>query len=103
MCCAIWTFWSVMAKRHLVRVYLSVTTLDPRLARVDGAVRGYPRLCGDLHAIEELTRADMCAHSGILTAPMIPGLNDAENGEVAGGRRTSGCSACLVHFAAVAA
>src|ERR1700761_8132677 len=65
---------SAMAKRNLVRVYLSVTTLDPRLARVMEPRAAIP--ARRLHAIEELTRAGVPA--GILTAPMIPGLNDAE-------------------------
>lgn len=65
---------SAMAKRSLVRVYLSVATLDPRLARVMEPRAATP--ARRLHAIEELTRAGV--PTGILTAPMIPGLNDAE-------------------------
>ena len=65
---------SSMAKRKLVRVYMSVTTLDPRLARVMEPRAATP--ARRLHAIEELTRAGV--PTGILTAPMIPGLNDAE-------------------------
>src|ERR1700712_2364595 len=65
---------SAMAKRSLVRVYLSVTTLDPRLARVMEPRAATP--VRRLHAIQELTRAGI--PTGILTAPMIPGLNDAE-------------------------
>ena len=65
---------SSMAKRGLVRVYLSVTTLDPRLARVMEPRAATP--ARRLHAIAELTRAGI--PTGILTAPMIPGLNDAE-------------------------
>lgn len=63
-----------MASRSLVRVYLSVTTLDPRLARVMEPRAATP--ARRLHAIEELTRAGV--PTGILAAPMIPGLNDAE-------------------------
>jgi DNA repair photolyase len=65
---------SDMAKSGLVRVYLSVTTLDPRLARVMEPRAATP--ARRLHAIEELTRAGV--PTGILAAPMIPGLNDAE-------------------------
>lgn len=65
---------SSMAKRDLVRVYLSVTTLDPRLARTMEPRAATP--ARRLHAIAELTRAGV--PTGILTAPMIPGLNDAE-------------------------
>jgi DNA repair photolyase len=63
-----------MAKRRLVRVYLSVTTLDPALAR-----KMEPRAAAParrLQAIAELTRAGVPA--GVMVAPMIPGLNDAE-------------------------
>jgi DNA repair photolyase len=63
-----------MAKRKLARVYVSVTTLDAALAR-----RMEPRAATPsrrLYAIGELTRAGVPA--GIMVAPMIPGLNDAE-------------------------
>ena len=65
---------SSMARRNLARVYLSVTTLDPALAR-----RMEPRAATParrLAAISELTRAGVPV--GVMTAPMIPGLNDAE-------------------------
>ena len=63
-----------MAERNLVRVCLSVTTLDPALAR-----RMEPRAATPMRriqAIEELTKAGIPA--GVLAAPMIPALNDAE-------------------------
>jgi DNA repair photolyase len=63
-----------MAKRRLVRVYLSVTTLDASLAR-----KMEPRAAAParrLQAIAELTRAGVPA--GVMVAPMIPGLNDVE-------------------------
>src|ERR1700733_6682308 len=65
---------SSMAQRRLARVYVSVTTLDAALAR-----RMEPRAATPerrLHAIAELTRAGV--PSGVMVAPMIPGLNDAE-------------------------
>ena len=65
---------SSMARRNLARVYVSVTTLDPVLAR-----RMEPRAATPfrrLAAISELTRAGVPV--GVMTAPMIPGLNDAE-------------------------
>ena len=65
---------SSMAKRNLVRVYISLTTLDPRLARVMEPRAATPSR--RLHTITELTRAGVSA--GVLTAPMIPGLNDVE-------------------------
>ena len=63
-----------MAKRRLVRVYLSVTTLDASLARKMEPRAATP--ARRLQAIAELTRAGVPA--GVLVAPMIPGLNDAE-------------------------
>jgi hypothetical protein len=63
-----------MAKRRLVRVHLSVTTLDPKLARAMEPRAASP--ARRLHAIAELTRAGV--PTGVLAAPMIPALNDAE-------------------------
>jgi DNA repair photolyase len=63
-----------MAARGLVRVYLSVTTLDAGLAR-----RMEPRAATPerrLAAIAALSQAGIQA--AVLAAPMIPGLNDAE-------------------------
>ncbi|MSP05276.1 MAG: PA0069 family radical SAM protein [Acetobacteraceae bacterium] len=65
---------SRMARRKLARVYLSVTTLDPVLAR-----KMEPRAATPvrrLQAVTELTRAGIPA--AVMVAPMIPGLNDAE-------------------------
>lgn len=65
---------SSMAQRRLARVYVSVTTLDPALAR-----RMEPRAATParrLQTIAELTRAGVPA--GVMCAPVIPGLNDAE-------------------------
>jgi DNA repair photolyase len=63
-----------MAKRKLARVYVSVTTLDAGLARSMEPRAATP--ARRLHAIAELTRAGVPA--GVMVAPMIPGLNDAE-------------------------
>jgi DNA repair photolyase len=65
---------SSMAKRNLVRVYMSLTTLDPHLARVMEPRAATP--ARRLHAMSELARAGVS--TGVLTAPMIPGLNDME-------------------------
>ena len=65
---------TAMAKRNLARVHVSITTLDPRLARVMEPRAASP--ARRLHAIAELTRAGVPA--GVLAAPMIPALNDAE-------------------------
>jgi DNA repair photolyase len=65
---------SSMAKRNLARVHVSITTLDARLARVMEPRAATP--ARRLHTIAELTRAGVPA--GVLAAPMIPALNDAE-------------------------
>jgi len=65
---------TAMAKRRLARVYVSVTTLDAGLARIMEPRAATP--ARRLHAIAELTRAGVPC--GVMTAPMIPGLNDAE-------------------------
>jgi len=65
---------SSMAKRNLARVHMSITTLNPALARAMEPRAATP--ARRLHAIEELTRAGV--PTGVLAAPMIPGLNDAE-------------------------
>ena len=63
-----------MAERGLVRVWVSVTTLDAELAR-----RMEPRAATPdrrLQLIERLAGAGI--PTGVLAAPMIPGLNDCE-------------------------
>ena len=75
-----------MAQRNLVRVCLSVTTLDPVLAR-----RMEPRAGSAmrrLQAIEELAKAGV--PSGVMAAPMIPGLNDAELEKILQSAATAG-------------
>lgn len=63
-----------MARRNLVRVWLSVTTLDPALARTMEPRAASP--AKRLRAVTELVQAGVPV--GVLAAPMIPGLNDAE-------------------------
>ena len=65
---------TAMAKRRLVRVHVSITTLDASLARKMEPRAATP--ARRLQAIAELTRAGVPA--GVMAAPMIPGLNDAE-------------------------
>ncbi len=63
-----------MARKGLVKVAISVTTLDPELAR-----RLEPRASAPdrrLHAIEELSNAGVPVTAMI--APIIPAINDAE-------------------------
>jgi DNA repair photolyase len=63
-----------MAKRDLVKVAISVTTLDPRLARtMEPRASTPPRR---LEALRQLVKAGVPAST--LVAPVIPALNDAE-------------------------
>ena len=63
-----------MARRNLVRVWLSVTTLDAGLAR-----RMEPRAATPARRLQAMTElAGAGIPVGVLAAPMIPGLNDAE-------------------------
>jgi DNA repair photolyase len=64
----------VMAKRNLVRVLVSVTTLDPSLAREMEPRTSIPE--ARLRAIGLLSAAGV--PTGVLIAPLIPGLNDHE-------------------------
>ncbi len=63
-----------LARSGLVRVHLSITTLDAGLARRMEPRASTPAL--RLRAISELAGAGIPV--GVLAAPMIPGLNDAE-------------------------
>ena len=63
-----------LARFNAAMVYLSVTTLDPELARVMEPRASTP--AARLRAIEELTQAGIPV--GVLIAPVIPGLTDHE-------------------------
>ena len=63
-----------MARRNLVKVAVSVTTLDPKLARAMEPRAATP--AKRLGAIEALSRAGV--PSVVMSAPIIPGLNDSE-------------------------
>ncbi|GGJ15931.1 PA0069 family radical SAM protein [Neoroseomonas lacus] len=65
---------SAMAKRNLVRVCLSITTLDARLARIMEPRAASPER--RLAAVRALAAAGIPA--AVLAAPMIPAVNDAE-------------------------
>src|SRR5579863_3872798 len=63
-----------MAQRDLVKVAISVTTLDPKLARVmEPRASTPPRR---LEALRQLVKAGVPAST--LVAPVIPAINDAE-------------------------
>ncbi|MBS0222107.1 MAG: PA0069 family radical SAM protein [Proteobacteria bacterium] len=63
-----------MARRNLAEVFLSVTTLDKDLARAMEPRASAPHR--RLDAIRKLAEAGVPV--GVMTAPMIPGLNDHE-------------------------
>ncbi|MEK6235754.1 MAG: PA0069 family radical SAM protein [Planctomycetales bacterium] len=65
---------SQMAERNLVRVFVSVTTLEPELASVMEPRASIPS--ARLRAINML--ADASVPAGVMVAPVIPGLNDTE-------------------------
>ena len=63
-----------MARRNLVEVFVSVTTLDRRLANLMEPRASAP--ARRLEAIRQLAAAGI--PTGVMTAPMIPALNDHE-------------------------
>ena len=63
-----------MAERQLATVHLSVTSLDPQLARNMEPRASAPHR--RLAAIKALSSAGI--PTGVMTAPLIPGLNDSE-------------------------
>jgi DNA repair photolyase len=77
-----------MAKERLVRVYLSITTLDPRLARVMEPRAAAP--ARRLQALRELTAAGI--PTGVMAAPMIPAVNDAELESILQAARAAGAT-----------
>jgi len=63
-----------MAERNLAKVALSVTTLDPELAR-----RMEPRAATPMRRLEALRRlAQAGVPTTVMVAPVIPALNDSE-------------------------
>ncbi|NWG93336.1 MAG: PA0069 family radical SAM protein [Parvularculaceae bacterium] len=67
-----------MAEASIVKTMLSVTTLDPKLARAMEPRAAAP--AKRLAAIRTLKNAGVPV--GVMTAPMIPGLNDHEMEEI---------------------
>lgn len=63
-----------MAQRNLVRANLSITTLDTELARTMEPRTSSP--AARLRAVRELRQAGVPVN--VMTAPIIPGLNDSE-------------------------
>ena len=78
-----------MATRNLVRVAVSVTTLDARLARaMEPRAATPPRR---LEAIRQLAAAGV--PTTVMTAPMIPALNDMEMETILGAAKAAGAGA----------
>jgi DNA repair photolyase len=65
---------SRMAKRNLVKVALSVTTLDPKLARTMEPRAATPSR--RLEALRQLAQAGV--PTSVMVAPIVPAINDAE-------------------------
>ena len=63
-----------MAERNLVKVALSVTTLDPKLARAMEPRAATP--ARRLEALRQLSAAGV--PTSVMVAPVIPAINDAE-------------------------
>ena len=63
-----------MAKRNLAKVALSVTTLDPKLARIMEPRAATPQR--RLDALRQLSEAGV--PTSVMVAPVIPAINDAE-------------------------
>lgn len=65
---------SQLAADQLVHVYVSITSLDPELARAMEPRTSIPS--ARLRAVQTLSEAGIPV--GVMTAPIIPGLNDSE-------------------------
>jgi DNA repair photolyase len=62
-----------MAAKNMARVYVSITTLDPALARVME-----PRAASPLRRVETVRRLGSAGvPTGVMVSPIIPALNDA--------------------------
>lgn len=77
-----------LARHGAVCVYLSVTTLDPKLARILEPRASSPR--SRLEAMRRL--ADAGVPVGPSAAPMIPGLNDSELPAILAAAKEAGAS-----------
>jgi DNA repair photolyase len=83
---------SEMARWNGAAVMISLTSLDPALAR-----RMEPRTASPRQRLETLTRlAEAGVPAGVNLAPMIPGLNDTEMADLVGAAVQAG--ARFAHF-----
>jgi DNA repair photolyase len=89
-----------LARYQAAHVFLSITTLDPDLARVMEPRAAAP--AARLRTVRDLTEAGIPV--GVLVAPIIPGLNDHEapailQAAAAAGARTAGYVTLRLPFA----
>lgn len=77
---------SQLAADNLVHVYLSITSLDPELAREMEPRTSIPS--ARLRAVQMLTEAGVPV--GVMTAPIIPGLNESEIPSLLEAAKTAG-------------
>ena len=80
---------SELAQRRLVHVFMSITSLDENLARTMEPRTSIPS--ARLRALGLLTAAGV--PTGVMTAPIIPGLNDPEIPAILTAARQSGATA----------
>jgi len=77
-----------MAQRGLVHVFLSITTLEESLARIMEPRTATPS--ARLRTVAELSHAGVPV--GVMLAPIIPGLNDAEIPSILRAARDAGAA-----------
>jgi DNA repair photolyase len=76
-----------MAERNLAKVALSVTTLDPELAR-----KMEPRAATPMRRLETLRRLSQAGvPTTVMVAPIIPALNDSEIERILDRAQAAGC------------
>ncbi|MEO2169652.1 MAG: radical SAM protein, partial [bacterium] len=77
---------ATLARRRAAQVRISITTLDPDLAR-----RLEPRASSPARRLEAVRRlADAGIPTGVIAAPIIPGLNDSEMPAILGAAAEAG-------------
>jgi DNA repair photolyase len=80
---------SGLVAHRAARVYISITTLDAKLARIMEPRTSSPE--ARLRAVRELNAAGVPAH--LMLAPVIPGLNDSEIPAILEAARDAGARA----------
>jgi DNA repair photolyase len=80
---------SKMAKENLAQVFLSITTLDSKLAHEMEPRAASPEK--RLETIRKLTESGV--PTGVLASPMIPGLNDSELEKILEAAKEAGATA----------